>query len=449
MRGRAPLPVACLAAGVHRLVAGCGHLESGHLKVPPVTVTSPRSLHVIVLCALLGVLVLAACSGPSEPTKNAANDVGDVSAAPSMATIVRPTMTDQPTDVTGTLDDDDDDDEGGEADVPTDDGPAELDMDNLVAEVDRLVSDKPGFIEVVLATPDGGAFYTTNASEPLEAASLYKLAVMVEVFHQRDAGLLSFDDEIVIDAGFLSEGSDAISEADIGTGISIDTLLFNMIDLSSNVAATALLWRVGTDSVNTTMQELGLSSTQIRWYPLAYGEESGDVSDGSGDAPAEDEDSAPGDSVSGGEDGATEEPESEPEPESSVGRVQLLSAPPVGRILPDLRADLSNNVTSAEDVAALLGMLERGEAVSPESSAEMLNLLRGQVLNDRLPAYLPDDAVVAHKTGNLDGLSHDAGIIYTPAGPIIVVVMTEDLDDETANAIMAQIGLSVWQHAGG
>ena len=54
----------------------------------------------------------------------------------------------------------------------------------------------------------------------------------------------------------------------------------------------------------------------------------------------------------------------------------------------------------------------------------MLEVLKRQQINDRLPSGLPSDATVAHKTGNLPGIAHDAGIVYTPTGPRIVVVLT-------------------------
>src|SRR5206468_2519856 len=67
-----------------------------------------------------------------------------------------------------------------------------------------------------------------------------------------------------------------------------------------------------------------------------------------------------------------------------------------------------------------------------------------QEINDRLPAALPDGVVVAHKTGNLLGLAHDAGIIFTPSGPRIVVAMTWDAYDEDANAFIANVGALVY-----
>lgn len=275
---------------------------------------------------------------------------------------------------------------------------AEIDPATLQAEVDALVANIGGVTAVEVEEPDGTPLASENAGEQIEAASLYKLAVMVEVFLQRDMGVLTFDDEIVLEPYHFTEGGDVFSEEEIGTTATVGTLVEAMITASSNVAASALLEYVGTDAVNETMASLGLSSTQIRWYP-----------------------------------GPTETPE---------GRV---SGRGLLRISPDIRADDALNVTSAADIAALFRMLLAGEVVNAEASQEMLDLLALQQINDRLPAYLPGGTVVAHKTGNLDGLMHDAGIIFAPTGPVIVVVMTEDLDELTSTDLIARIGLLAYE----
>ncbi len=287
-------------------------------------------------------------------------------------------------------------DEATEAAGETASAPPALDPAALQAGIDALVAGVGGLTAVEIEEPDGTALASTNAGEQVEAASLYKLAIMVEAYRQRDVGMLTFDDEVVLQDYHFAEGGDIFSEEEVGTTTDVATLLDSMITVSSNVAATALLEYVGTDNVNETMASLGLTSTEIRWYP--------------------------------GPTGAA----------SEWSRALL-------GVRPDLRADEALNVTSAADVAALFRMLLAGEVVSAEASAEMLDLLARQQVNDRLPAYLPEGTVVAHKTGNLDGLMHDAGVIYAPAGPVIVVVMTEDLDEVTSTDLIAQIGLLAYE----
>jgi beta-lactamase class A len=90
---------------------------------------------------------------------------------------------------------------------------------------------------------------------------------------------------------------------------------------------------------------------------------------------------------------------------------------------PDEQTD-SYNTTSARDLELLFAGLIRGSVVGRPQSAEMIGILQRQKIADRLPAGLPAGAIVAHKTGNLDEVAHDAGIIYTTMGPRIAVVLT-------------------------
>lgn len=297
------------------------------------------------------------------------------------------------------------------------------DLDSIREVVDALVAGTGGLTSVMVMLPEGDVLYENMASEPLEAASLYKLAVMVELFRQRDAGGITFDDLVLLEAHHFNEGGDVFSEEEIGLTVDVATLLEAMITLSSNVAATALLQYAGTDNVNATMQDLGLVSTEIRWYP------------GGWDGPTEDDPAGepPDESDELGEPVDTEEPET-----GTTGRELLRTSPP-SFFTP--QADRAWNVTSAADVATLYRLLVNGDIVSPEASQEMLDLLTRQGIIDRLPAYLPEGTMVAHKTGNLDGLVHDAGVVFAPAGPIIVVVMTENVDAAYAVDMIAQIAL--------
>lgn len=88
-------------------------------------------------------------------------------------------------------------------------------------------------------------------------------------------------------------------------------------------------------------------------------------------------------------------------------------------------------VTSAGDVAQLLEQIASGTAINQQASQRMLELLLAQQHNDRLPAPLPLSVRVAHKTGELPGLRHDAGVVYAPSGAYVVVVLVEDAPSES------------------
>ena len=106
-----------------------------------------------------------------------------------------------------------------------------------------------------------------------------------------------------------------------------------------------------------------------------------------------------------------------------------------------------DNVATPRAIGTFFTLLANKQLISGAASGRMLARLERQEISDRLPASLPDDVVIAHKTGNLVGLAHDAGIIFTPAGPRVVVAMTWDAFDEEANAFIANIGSVVYSAA--
>lgn len=79
--------------------------------------------------------------------------------------------------------------------------------------------------------------------------------------------------------------------------------------------------------------------------------------------------------------------------------------------------------TSAHDVAFLLERLYRGTLNSPNANDRFIALLKSQQINDRLPQGLPAGTVIAHKTGDLDGYIHDAGIVYGAKTDYLVSMM--------------------------
>ena len=103
-----------------------------------------------------------------------------------------------------------------------------------------------------------------------------------------------------------------------------------------------------------------------------------------------------------------------------------------------------DNVATPRAIGQFFTLLAKKQLISAAASDRMLARLERQQINDRLPAGLPESVVVAHKTGNLVGLTHDAGIIYTPSGPRVVVAMTWDAFDEEANAFIANVGALVY-----
>ncbi len=93
----------------------------------------------------------------------------------------------------------------------------------------------------------------------------------------------------------------------------------------------------------------------------------------------------------------------------------------------------SEQLTSAGDIGLLLRRVAEGQMIDSDSSHNLEAILFQQQKNDSLPVLLPP-GVIGHKTGNLDGLVHDAGIVRTNNGKVYVIVVLSGPWKTTAEA---------------
>ncbi len=238
--------------------------------------------------------------------------------------------------------------------------------------VRRSVGEQRGrFAVVVKNLADGrGALLAPNRT--LYAASLFKVWVMLEAYHQEEAGLLDLGETYVVSDYYgqrfaLSPGELAVCES-----VTLGEALAAMIEVSDNVAANMLLDRVGSGNVNALLGDLGLA----------------------------------------------------------------VSAVPEDGSLP----------TTAAEMSVLLEAIARRRAISEEASDEMLALLLGQGIADRLPALLPEGTAVAHKTGNWENATHDAGIVFSPKATYVIVVLTDFGFGEDGATPIARLSRAVYDY---
>ncbi|CAN5585584.1 N/A [soil metagenome] len=324
-----------------------------------------------------------------SPTPQQATPTETLTATPVVATVTSETATVTP--------------EATEVESEADAGSKEVTTTaGLVSEIDVLVEGREGLYGVVVIDQDGEMVYSLNADRQMQSASLYKLLIMVEVFRQIEDDVIALNYPVVMNRGFFKEAGfdDPFDPSYIGTTVTVEELLRPLIALSSNVAAFALLDLVGNVNVNRTVAELGLAASEIRWMPAL---ETGSL-------------------------GLA----------SYAGIFRQTSTEPAPT------TDEAFNVTSAADMALLFRLLVEGRVVSAEASEVMLDLLAEQVVNDRLPALLPSGTIVTHKTGNIDNVIHDAGVIYTPSGPVVTAVLTEDALEWEAVEFMRELALLVY-----
>jgi beta-lactamase class A len=97
------------------------------------------------------------------------------------------------------------------------------------------------------------------------------------------------------------------------------------------------------------------------------------------------------------------------------------------------------------DIALFLEKLYRLELANEENTKEMIELLKKQQKNNKLPKYLPG-VQIAHKTGEIGTFSHDAGVVYTPKGGYLIIVMSDSGVPAAAEDRIAQISKGVYEY---
>jgi beta-lactamase class A len=106
-----------------------------------------------------------------------------------------------------------------------------------------------------------------------------------------------------------------------------------------------------------------------------------------------------------------------------------------------------NNTTTARDLLVLLRAVAEGRAVSRRASLEVADVLAAQKFNEGLPAGLPKGLRVAHKTGSITAIEHDAGIVYPPGRrPYVLVVLVRGIKEPArAHRLIADISRAVYE----
>ena len=269
--------------------------------------------------------------------------------------------------------------------------------DSIVEQIQARIGAESG-AQVGLAYVDLASADTLflNADTSFHAASTMKVPVMIELFRRANTGSFRMDQGLLMVNQFASivDGSpyslDVGSDSDstlyhrIGQRVRVDTLLRLMITRSSNFATNTLITLVGADAVTRTMRSLGAQRMQV---------------------------------LRGVEDGKAFEKG-------------------------------MNNTTTARDLAIILRAIEEGKAGSPAATREMLAILLAQEFNEKIPSGLPPGTRVAHKTGEITAVSHDAAIIY-PTGrkPYVLVVLTRGIADGTKSSkLIADIFAIMYAH---
>lgn len=286
--------------------------------------------------------------------------------------------------------------------------PALLLLSCVSAGSGRSATDLPGAVQRIVAKQGEkrliavayhhmgtGATLSINERERFHAASTMKVPVMMAFFDGVDQGTVKLDQPVPVVNEFHSIMDNSVFTLDpkedgdpdlyqsVGQSLPLEELIRRMIIRSSNLATNLLIEKIGAPTIMDLMR-------RIEAYDIR-----------------------------------------------------------VLRGVEDQKAydARMNNVTTAQDLGIALRAIAGGSTFSKASSGKMIEILKAQEFNEKIPAGLPPGTPVAHKTGDITGVHHDAAIVFPPGEkPYVLVVLTAGFEDEKeADKVIADISRAVWE----
>src|SRR5689334_17597048 len=262
-------------------------------------------------------------------------------------------------------------------------------LNKLKDQISSKLAEQPGDFAVAFKDLTTGDSLLINEQSFFHAASTMKTPVMIEVYKQAATGAFNLNDSIIlknefksiVDSTSFSLNANDDSEKELykhlGEKMTLYSLVYDMIISSSNLATNMVIELVNARKVTQTMRELGANKIQV----LRGVEDSKAFTKG------------------------------------------------------------LNNVTTAYDLMVIFEKMARGEIVDSASSQAMIKILLNQQFNEIIPALLPKDVKVAHKTGNITNVQHDSGIVFLPDGrKYVLVLLSKNLqNEEPAKKTMAEV----------
>jgi beta-lactamase class A len=252
---------------------------------------------------------------------------------------------------------------------------------SLKDQIDSAVAGFSGSVSIFAKNLDTGETFARRADEKTRTASTIKVAILAAVFAAVAEGKVKWTDRVELRAADKVSGSGVLAaEFADGDQLPLSDLAHLMIVMSDNTATNLILDRIGADYVNALMDKLGLK--EIRSLRKIRG------------------------------DGA------------NLKAAEGFSA--AGRDPANARFGIGSS--TPREMVELLEKIERGQVVSPAASREMLNILKRQQDRNGIPRKL-GQIPVANKTGALDRLRSDVGIVYSPGGRIAMAITCDDLPE--------------------
>ncbi|MEO8660523.1 MAG: serine hydrolase [Bryobacteraceae bacterium] len=245
-------------------------------------------------------------------------------------------------------------------------------------EVRAGIKDFQGTVRLFAMNLDTGETYGIGEDEKVRTASTIKLPLMVTTFRAVENGKAKWDETLTLREEDKVSGSGVLREFSSGLKLPLRDVVHMMIVVSDNTATNMVIERITADAVNAEMDRYGLKATRSMRKVLGDG--------------------------------------------TKLKEPGGLSA--AGKLTENKRFGLGS--TTPREMVTLLEKLERGEIVTPAASKEMIAILKRQQFKDGIGRHV-DDEWVASKSGSLDALRSDVGLVYSPNGRVALAITVDDM----------------------
>ena len=219
-----------------------------------------------------------------------------------------------------------------------------------------------------------GNVITRFPDEKFETASTIKVYILAALYDAIGQGKASLKDMLTCEERFWIDGSGILGSLEVGTTLSVKNVATLMIIVSDNIATNMLIDYLGIDNINACIQKLGCKDTKLH------------------------------------------------------------------NVL-DFAKYHQLGTTTPRDYASMFVRIQNRTLVSPEASEQMWQILSQQHYNSMIVKSLPQFYVdpdnydeqlfwFASKSGSMNACRNDGGIITTPYGSYVIVMLNKDFSDK-------------------
>jgi beta-lactamase class A len=333
-------------------------------------------------------------------------------------------------------------------------GPASAELAKLKADIVKASKDVKGQFGFYMKHIESTKEIAVDADKIFPLGSVFKIPLMVEVFRQVDAGLISMDEKLKLEARNMCIGSGILQYLTPGLELTVRDLVTLMIIATDNTASEMLWKRIGIQSVNMLIRDLGLAKTSI-YLPWREGFL---LSMGKGPF----------------KDMASVEAARRWKGMPDIERMKVLNdidREYASLSIAEFRSHYENlygfkeekkfkmqreydqvfdNLGTPREIGIMLEKIFKGEVVSPQKSQEMLSMLIRGHIGSAFPQFLSADVPVAAKAGITAGSVNNAGIIFVSSMSHVVVCVffkrLEEKNPEKAQMAEARIARLIYDH---